>query len=53
MKPINHFIELSDDGGVFSVVAVELDGYTRIHSSLLKELLKETPYTYEETHVDA
>lgn len=53
MKPVKHFIELSDHGGVFSVVAVELDGYTRIHSSLLKELLEKTPYTYKETHVDA
>jgi hypothetical protein len=44
----NRFIEISDEAGLVTVVNVELDGYTRIHRSLLLELLHAGGYYYEE-----
>lgn len=42
------FIEISDEQGLVTVVQVEPDGFTRIHRSLLLELVQESGYTYEE-----
>lgn len=45
---MSRFIEVSDSGGLVTVFQVELDGYTRIHRTLLEELLRAGGYKYEE-----
>lgn len=45
---VGRFIELYDEGGIVTVFDVEVDGFARIHRSLLLELIEASGYTYEE-----
>lgn len=51
MSAYTSFVEVTTDKGLVGVLGVEIDGFTRIHTGWLKEMLEKAGYGYEEVEL--